>query len=156
MGNIEIERRFLLCNDSWRKSVCETLLLQQGYLSVEKDRTIRVRISGNRAWLTLKGHLSAISRHEFEYEIPLSDAQTMLASMCPFKVEKQRHIVDYQGFTFEIDEFFGENAPLILCELELLSETAEYPRPDWLGEEITSDGRFSNAYLSKHPFSTWK
>lgn len=156
MGNIEIERRFLLCNDSWRKSVCETLLLQQGYLSVEKDRTIRVRISGNRAWLTLKGHLSPISRHEFEYEIPLNDAQTMLASMCPFKVEKQRHIVDYQGFTFEIDEFFGENAPLILCELELVSETAEYPRPDWLGEEITSDGRFSNAYLSKHPFSTWK
>lgn len=155
MSHVEIERRFLLRDETWRTSVSETMLLQQGYLSVEKERTIRIRICGNRAWLTLKGYLSDVSRSEFEYEIPLSDAQTMLASMCPFKVGKHRHIVHYQGFVFEIDEFFGENAPLVVCELELASEQSDYPRPSWLGEEITSDGRFSNAYLSKHPFGQW-
>lgn len=155
MSQIEIERRFLLKNDAWRAAVRETLILQQGYLSVEKERTIRVRIIGNRSWLTLKGYISDVTRSEFEYEIPFADAQTMMASMCPFRVEKHRHLVDFQGFVFEIDEFFGENAPLVVCELELANEQADYPKPDWLGEEITSDSRFTNAYLSKHPYSSW-
>lgn len=155
MSNIEIERRFLLNNDSWKAYVQQTIVLQQGYLSVEKERTIRVRISGNRAWLTLKGYISDVSRSEFEYEIPLSDAQTILQTMCPFKVEKHRHLVELEGYIFEIDEFFGENAPLVVCELELANEAANYPKPTWLGREITSDSRFTNAYLSKHPYGSW-
>lgn len=155
MSTIEIERRFLLKNNNWRKQISHTQILHQGYLSVEKERTIRVRIIGNQAWLTLKGHISDLVRSEFEYEIPLADAQMMMDTMCLFKIQKNRYLVEYAGYTFEIDEFFGDNAPLILAELELPSEDADYPRPDWLGEEITADGRFTNAYISQHPYSTW-
>ncbi|CRZ19361.1 CYTH domain-containing protein [Kingella kingae] len=155
MSTLEIERRFLLRDDSWREHASAPQVLQQGYISVEKECTIRVRVAGNRAWLTLKGYISDVSRHEFEYEIPLADAQTMLATVCPFKIEKHRYIVEHEGFVFEIDEFFGDNAPLIVAELELPSEDTAYAKPDWLGEEITSDGRFTNAYLSKHPFGSW-
>lgn len=153
---LEIERRFLLKNNTWRNHASTPQTLQQGYLSVAKERTIRVRIIGEHAWLTLKGYISDTTRSEFEYEIPLTDAQTILATLCPSKIEKHRYLVQYQGYTFEIDEFFGDNAPLILAELELPSEDTDYPRPDWLGEEITSDGRFTNSYLSKHPYSTWQ
>lgn len=155
MNHIEIERRFLLKNDSWRQHASAPQILQQGYLSVEKECTMRVRIVGEQAWLTIKGYVSDVSRSEFEYPIPLNDAQMMLATLCPFKLEKHRYTVAYEGFVFEIDEFFGENAPLIVAELELPSEDAAFARPDWLGEEITSHGKFTNAYLSKHPYSTW-
>ncbi|QMT31204.1 CYTH domain-containing protein [Alysiella filiformis] len=155
MNHIEIERRFLLKNDSWRQHASAPQILQQGYLSVEKACTMRVRIVGEQAWLTIKGYVSDVSRSEFEYPIPLNDAQMMLATLCPFKLEKHRYTVAYEGFVFEIDEFFGENAPLIVAELELPSEDAAFARPDWLGEEITSHGKFTNAYLSKHPYSTW-
>ncbi|WP_066081403.1 CYTH domain-containing protein, partial [Bergeriella denitrificans] len=152
--SIEIERRFLLADDSWRAAASEPQTLRQGYLSVEKERTIRVRISGKRAWLTLKGYISDVSRSEFEYGIPLAHAEQMMDTMCPFKMEKHRYLVEYQGFTFEIDEYFGDNAPLVVAELELPSEDTAFPRPAWLGEEITSEGKFTNAYLSKHPYST--
>lgn len=155
MSGIEIERRFLLKNDAWKAVAGAPCLMSQGYLSVEKERIIRLRIIGNRAWLTLKGYISDVSRSEFEYEIPVTDAQTMMETMCPFRLEKHRYEVNYQGFVFEIDEYFGDNAPLIVAELELPAEDTPFPRPDWLGEEITSDGRFTNAYLSKHPYSQW-
>ncbi len=152
---IEIERRFLLKNDSWRALAGEPEIMRQGYLSVEKERTIRVRIIGNRAWLTLKGYISDVARSEFEYEIPLPHAETMMRTMCPFKLEKRRYKINYQGFVFEIDEYFGENVPLIVAELELPDEDAAFAKPEWLGEEITCNGRFTNAYLSKHPYSEW-
>lgn len=155
MSTIEIERRFLLKNDDWRVLASEAELLQQGYISVEKECTIRVRIVNEQAWLTLKGYISDTTRSEFEYPIPLADAQHMMATLCPFKVEKKRYRVDFEGFCYEIDEFFGENAPLILAELELPTENTDFPKPNWLGEEITSDGRFTNAYLSKNPFGSW-
>lgn len=155
MSGIEIERRFLLKNDAWKAVAGAPCLMSQGYLSVEKERIIRLRIIGNQAWLTLKGYISDVSRSEFEYEIPVVDAQTMMDTMCPFRLEKHRYEVNYQGFVFEIDEYFGDNAPLIVAELELPAEDTPFPRPDWLGEEITSDGRFTNAYLSKHPYSQW-
>ena len=153
--SIEIERRFLLKNDSWRTQAGAPKVLQQGYFTVEKECAIRVRIVGDDAWLTFKGYISDVSRSEFEYEIPVADAQTMMDTMCPFRLEKHRYEVSYQGFVFEIDEYFGDNAPLIVAELELPAEDTPFPRPDWLGEEITSDGRFTNAYLSKHPYSQW-
>ena len=152
---VEIERRFLLADDSWREAASEPLVLQQGYLSVEKERTIRVRIIGSQAWLTLKGYISDMTRSEFEYEIPLAHAQAMMADMCPFKMEKYRYRVEFKGFVYEIDEYFGDNAPLIVAEIELPSEDTEFPKPSWLDQEITSDGKFTNAYLSKHPYSSW-
>lgn len=152
---VEIERRFLLKNDDWRVKAGVPQTLQQGYLSVEKERTIRVRISGAHAWLTLKGYISDVSRSEFEYEIPLEHAQTMMDTMCPFKMEKRRYRVEFEGFLYEIDEYGGENAPLIVAEIELPSEDTPFAKPDWLGAEITSDGKFTNAYLSKHPYSAW-
>ena len=152
---VEIERRFLLADDSWREAASEPLVLQQGYLSVEKERTIRVRIIGSQAWLTLKSYISDMTRSEFECEIPLAHAQAMMANMCPFKMEKYRYRVEFEGFVYEIDEYFGDNAPLIVAEIELPSEDTEFPKPSWLGKEITSDGKFTNAYLSKHPYSSW-
>ena len=153
---VEIERRFLIENDKWHQYADEPLLLKQAYLSVEKERTVRVRIVGQRAWLTLKGYISELSRSEFEYEIPLADAEKMMESMCPFKMEKWRYLVRWGGSLFEIDVFLGENAPLVVAEIELPDENADFDRPDWLGREITSDSMFTNAYLSKHPFSSWK
>lgn len=152
--HIEIERRFLLADNSWRTAASTPQVLRQGYLSVEKQRTIRIRIIGDNAWLTIKGYISDISRSEFEYPIPLADA-TALMALCPFTLEKHRYTLTYQNHTFEIDEYFGSNAPLIVAEIELPSEDTSFPRPSWLGEEITSDGRFTNAYLSRHPYSEW-
>ncbi|EGY51898.1 CYTH domain-containing protein [Neisseria shayeganii] len=153
--SIEIERRFLLANNDWRALAGVPQILRQGYLKVDKACSIRVRISGSQAWLTLKGYLSDVSRSEFEYQIPLADAEAILSGLCPFKLEKYRYTVSYQGFTFEIDEYLGENAPLVVAELELPDEDTPYPRPAWLGEEITSHGHYTNAYLSKHPYSSW-
>lgn len=152
---IEIERRFLLKDDSWRAEAGEPEMMRQGYLSVDKKCTIRVRIIGRKAWLTLKGYISDTTRSEFEYEIPITHAEQMMQTMCPFKLEKHRYKIEYRGFMFEIDEYFGDNAPLVVAELELPGEGVPFEKPDWLGEEITSNGKFTNAYLSKHPYSQW-
>ena len=151
---VEIERRFLVKNEAWRGLVTPKLLYQ-GYLSVEKERTMRVRIVGDEAWVTIKGYISDVSRHEFEYAIPVQDALTILEQMCPFKMKKHRYCIEYQGHVFEVDEYFGDNAPLVVAEIELPTEDTEFARPEWLGEEITLDGRFTNAYLSQHPYATW-
>ncbi|UOP04672.1 CYTH domain-containing protein [Conchiformibius kuhniae] len=155
MPNLEIERRFLLANDDWRTAAGASQRLEQGYLSVDKERTVRVRIVGAQAWLTLKGYVSDISRSEFEYPIPPADARHIMRTMCPFVLVKHRYRVPYEGSVYEIDEFFGDNAPLVVAELELPAEDAPFARPAWLGREITSDGRFTNAYLSRHPYGTW-
>lgn len=155
MNCIEIERRFLLKNHNWRTLAGTPEHIIQGYLSVEKQNTIRIRITQTQAWLTLKGYISDISRHEFEYAIPLSEAQLILKNMCTFVLEKHRYHIKYQGFHFEIDEFFGINAPLIIAELELPNEHTSFTKPNWLGTEVTHDARFTNAYLSKHPYSLW-
>ena len=155
MSKLEIERRFLLKNDAWRALAAPPQHIEQGYLSVARECTIRARIIGDLAWLTIKGFISHATRSEFEYPIPKEDARAIIDSLCTFQVKKRRYHVRHEGFLFEIDEFFGANAPLILAELELPAENTPYPRPDWLGEEITHDSRFTNAYLSKHPYSTW-
>ena len=151
---VEIERRFLVKSEAWRGLVTPKLLYQ-GYLSVEKERTMRVRIVGDEAWVTIKGYISDVSRHEFEYAIPVQDALTILEQMCPFKMKKHRYCIEHQGHVFEVDEYFGDNAPLVVAEIELATEDTEFARPEWLGEEITHDGRFTNAYLSQHPYTTW-
>ncbi|MFN4237640.1 MAG: CYTH domain-containing protein [Vogesella sp.] len=151
---VEIERRFRVNSDAWR-GLAEGVRYRQGYLSVEKERTVRVRVVGDQAWLTLKGQISDISRHEFEYTIPVAEAQTIMDAMCPMVVDKLRYRIELGGFVWEVDEFFGENAGLVLAEIELPSEDTPFDKPAWLGEEVTFDGRFTNAYLSKNPFSRW-
>ena len=151
---LEIERRFKVNGDAWR-DLAQGLVYRQGYMSVEPDRTVRVRIVGDEAWLTLKGQISHAKRHEFEYPIPKADAETMMAAMCPMAVEKTRRRIEYGGFVWEVDEFFGTNAGLVLAEIDLPSENTAFEKPDWVGEEVTEDGRYTNAYLSAHPYTTW-
>ncbi|QDQ26952.1 CYTH domain-containing protein [Chitinimonas arctica] len=150
----EIERRFHLKNEQWRDLV-QGEWLKQGYLSVEPARTVRVRVKGDQAWLTLKSHISAVSRHEFEYPIPLADAETILAAMCPMLVEKKRYRIQLGPHLWEIDEFFGQNEGLLLAEVELSDEAEAYTAPAWLGEEVTHDPRYTNSYLSQHPWPNW-
>ncbi|MGD1826383.1 CYTH domain protein [Chromobacterium violaceum] len=151
---LEIERRFVVSGDGWR-GLAPAVQYRQGYLSVEKERTVRVRVVGEQAWLTLKSHISNVSRHEFEYPIPLADAQTIMGAMCPMVVDKLRHRIEHGGFVWEVDEFFGDNAGLVLAEIELPDEDTPFAKPDWVGEEVTEDGRYTNAYLSKHPYRSW-
>ncbi|OQS10393.1 adenylate cyclase [Chromobacterium violaceum] len=151
---LEIERRFVVSGDGWR-GLAPAVQYRQGYLSVEKERTVRVRVVGQQAWLTLKSNISNVSRHEFEYPIPLADAQTIMGAMCPMVVDKLRHLIEHGGFVWEVDEFFGDNAGLVLAEIELPDEDTPFAKPDWVGEEVTEDGRYTNAYLSKHPYRSW-
>ncbi|WP_337882129.1 CYTH domain-containing protein [Chromobacterium haemolyticum] len=151
---VEIERRFIVVGDDWR-GLAPGVQYRQGYLSVEKERTVRVRVVGDQAWLTLKSNISNVSRHEFEYPVPLADAQTIMGAMCPMVVDKLRHRIEHDGFIWEVDEFFGDNAGLVLAEIELPDESTPFDKPAWIGEEVTEDGRYTNAYLSKTPYSRW-
>ncbi len=149
----EIERKFLLASDSWRGQIGQSIRIAQGYLAT--DPTVRVRIKGETGFLTIKGKsLDGISRSEFEYPIPVADALELL-KLCPKVLDKTRHLVNFGGFTWEIDEFHGENAGLIVAELELPAVDTPYSRPDWLGEEVTGDVRYYNSMLSQNPYCRW-
>ena len=152
----EIERKFLLTSDEWRSGV-EGRLYRQGYLSTEKERTVRVRIVGQRGVLTVKGLTRGISRLEFEYEIPLADATRLLDELChrPL-IEKTRYEVAHAGLTWEIDEFHGDNAGLVVAEVELASEDQTIELPGWIGKEVSGDPRYYNSNLAQHPFSEWQ
>lgn len=156
----EIERKFLVQLDSWRKEVVAESYLCQGYMSLQGDlhRTIRIRIAGEKAFLTLKGPNDGISRMEFEYPIPPEDARILLRDFCEGAViEKIRHIVPCpNGRKWEIDEFQGDNAGLILAEIELTSEEETFPRPEWLGEEVSGDKAYYNSNLRLNPYKNWK
>lgn len=151
---MEIERRFRVQGDGWRP-LGTAVAYRQGYLSIDPARTVRVRVVGQQAWLTMKAKITDTSRHEFEYPIPLADALTMLEVMCPLQIVKTRTRIDLGGQIWEVDEFFGANAGLVLAEIELTDEASTFIRPDWLGQEVTADSRFTNAWLSDHPYSTW-
>lgn len=158
----EIERKFLLKDDSWKKSVSSSVYLCQAYIAAdagEKHCTVRVRIAGERAFLTLKGRSGKIgnfSRSEFEYEIPLDDARNMLKEFCGNIVEKTRYVIETPPYRWEIDEFAGENSGLVLAEIELPSEDSCFVRPPWLGEEVTLDHSYSNSFLAQHPWQSRK
>ena len=152
---IEIERKFLLRGDGWRKSA-EGVLIRQGYLCGGEGVTVRVRVAGSRALLTVKGGGSGMVRQEYEYPIPLADAEAILSGLCRGAlVEKHRYRVVHQGTTWEVDEFLGENRGLVLAEVELARPDQVVALPDWIGEEVTGDPRYFNAYLSRRPYSTW-
>ena len=150
----EIERKFLVTSDEWRAGA-QSRRLVQGYLSRDPERTVRVRIDGEKAALTIKGKSAGATRAEFEYEIPLADAELLLPLCLSPLIDKVRHLVEHEGHHWEIDEFSGDNAPLVVAELELSSEEEAFARPAWLGAEVTDDARYFNSQLAVNPYSRW-
>ncbi|HLF96390.1 MAG TPA: CYTH domain-containing protein [Methylococcaceae bacterium] len=153
---LEIERKFLLLNDDWRRNVRESYHLRQGYLNAVDRCSVRVRTCGNRAWLNIKGATVGAQRLEFEYEIPLADADTLLTQLSQGPViEKTRYLVDVGAHTWEIDVFEGENAGLVVAEIELEHADEAFVKPSWAGEEVTHDIRYYNTMLARDPFRNW-
>jgi adenylate cyclase len=153
---IEIERKFRVINDSWRERVLQKTLLRQGYIANTQRASVRVRLAGEVGWLSVKAMTRGLSRAEYEAAIPALEANEMLERLCEGPlVEKWRHIVEYQGSEWEIDEFLGENAGLVIAELELETEEAVFARPPWLGVEVTHDERYYNFRLSQKPYRHW-
>ncbi|MFC5461936.1 CYTH domain-containing protein [Massilia niabensis] len=153
---VEIERKFLVAGDAWRALGTPTLL-RQGYLSLEPERTVRVRVEGGSATLTIKGKSRGATRGEWEYPIPVAEAAELLDTLCPQPlVEKIRHRIVNGPHTWEVDEFLGANAGLVVAEIELSSEDEGFDKPDWIGPEVTHDKRYFNSNLIRHPYSAWK
>ena len=151
----EIERKFLLKSTAdFKKDARNSMRIVQGYLSSDPERTVRVRIKGKKAFLTIKGisNESGLSRFEWEKEIPVPEAEALLPLCEPGVIEKIRYEIPLGNHVFEVDEFFGSNEGLILAEVELASEEERFEKPAWLGEEVTGRKEFYNSFLSKHPF----
>ena len=153
---VEIERKFLVVGEGWRDQVEDETRLVQGYLNRDARTTVRVRIHGETAWLTLKGKTQGISRLEFEYPIPVEDAETLLRELAVSPlIEKTRYRVRHGGRLWELDVFAGANAGLVLAELELETVDEHFERPDWLGAEVSDDPRYFNVNLARHPYRDW-
>lgn len=151
----EIERKFLIKGEAWR-ALAEGTMYRQGYLNSAKERTVRVRTVGDKAFLTIKGITVGATRAEYEYEIPFADCNALLDDLAEKPlIEKKRYKIRQGEFTWEIDEFFGDNQGLIVAEIELTSEDQQFGKPDWTGEEVTGDPRYFNSNLIKHPFTRW-
>ncbi|HEY6162349.1 MAG TPA: CYTH domain-containing protein [Bacteroidia bacterium] len=152
----EIERKFLVDREKWagvkpHKSVS----MKQGYLLSDGDKTLRVRVAGDQGFVTIKGRTKGLSRPEFEYEVPVNDAEELLKLFGGKLVEKVRHYVQHGKHLWEVDEFSGKNAGLLVAEVELDSEEEKFERPEWIDKEVTTDKRYSNASLAARPFSEW-
>jgi len=154
----EIERKFLVKNDDYKRCILDSKKIKQGYLCMDPERAVRVRLAGDKGFLTVKGksNSTGISRNEWETEIGLKDAKEMLKLCEPGIIEKTRHAVNHKGYVYEIDEFHGDNEGLVLAELELDSEEDIFEKPPWLGEEVTGDERYYNLSLIKNPYANWK
>ncbi|MGH8250425.1 MAG: CYTH domain-containing protein [Steroidobacteraceae bacterium] len=154
--SLEIERKFLVRGAGWRAQAAGNDSLRQGYLANTRACSVRVRIAGERGWLSVKGMTPGRVRPEFEYEIPEADAAGMLAALTEGpEIEKVRHRVVIGARVFEVDEFHGANRGLVIAEIELESVDAEFERPDWLGDEVTDDARYYNFRLAAEPFAEW-
>lgn len=159
---VEIERKFLLASDDWRAGVAESRRMRQGYLAGPMPGvagaprcSVRVRVAGDEAWLNIKSVADGIARDEYEYAIAVSDAERMLATLADRCVDKIRHHVHVDACTFEIDEFLGDNAGLVVAEIELPARDAAFPHPPWLGREVSQLNRYYNLRLAIHPYSCW-
>ena len=151
----EIERKFLIVGDAWRKLAGGTSY-RQGYLSTVKERTVRVRTIDDKGFMTIKGITVGATRTEYEYEIPAAEANEMLDNLCEQPIiEKKRYKIPQDSFTWEVDEFGGVNDGLIVAEIELEDENQEFGKPEWIGEEVTGDPRYFNSNLIAKPFSSW-
>lgn len=153
----EIERKFLVASDAFKSDVLRQNHIAQGYLSSAPERTVRVRIKGEKGFLTIKGksNETGLSRFEWEKEIPVAEAKELLLLCEKGVIEKTRYEIQVGQHLFEVDEFYGENAGLIIAEVELQSETEVFEHPSWLGEEVNNDKRYYNSYLSQHPYKSW-
>lgn len=154
---IEIERKFLVTSDQFKKEAFSQKRIKQGYLSAVPERTVRIRIKGNEAYITIKGRTneSGMSRFEWEKKIPVEEAEKLLLLCEKGIIDKTRFEVKVGQHTYEIDEFYGENQGLLMAEIELKSETENFQKPNWLGKEVTADKRYYNSYLSTNPFKNW-
>lgn len=150
----EIERKFLIDTSKWAAADQGTKITQ-AYLGLFPSPTVRIRIAGDQAYLTIKGRSETIAHPEFEYEIPAQDAMEMLKLAISEPVEKTRYKIRHQGFLWEVDIFEGKNQGLVMAEIELETELQEFPLPDWILMEVTGDERFYNSYLSVHPYQEW-
>jgi len=151
----EIERKFLVAGTRWKDGAVGRRL-RQGYLSVEEQRTVRVRAVDDQAWLTIKGLAKGYTRVEYEYPIPAADARALLETLCHQPIiDKTRYEIRHAGHLWEVDEFHGANAGLVVAEIELGSEQDTFERPPWLGDEVSDDPRYFNANLIRHPFRDW-
>ena len=154
---VEIERKFLVDGDAWRSGVRRRELFRQGYLAGSDACSVRVRVAGERAWLGLKGRVQGATRLEYEYEIPLLEGNEILDTLCAEgRLEKWRHWVPHSGHEWEVDEFLGANAGLVVAELELDDEAETFARPSWLGAEVTHDVRYFNSRLASRPWPQWR
>lgn len=153
----EIERKFLVAGD-FKAEVFKSTRIIQGYLSSVPERTVRVRVKGDKGFLTIKGigSQSGVSRFEWEKEIPTEEAQQLLAICEPGVIDKTRYLVKAGEHTFEVDEFYGDNDGLVVAEVELSSEDEAFAKPAWLGEEVTGDVKYYNSMLMKNPYKNWK
>ena len=153
----EIERKFLVKGD-FKSEVFKSTRITQGYLSSVPERTVRVRVKGDKGFITIKGigNESGASRFEWEKEIPVDEVRDLLKICEPGVIDKTRYLVKNGEYTFEVDEFYGDNDGLTVAEIELPDENAQFNRPEWLGEEVTGDVRFYNSMLMKNPYKNWK
>ena len=151
----EIERKFLVRDNSWRAAAAESRRLRQGYLAIDGQSTVRVRTDGEKAWVTIKGPQAGLARAEFEYRIPHEDAELLLDLCRGRVVEKVRYRAAFGGHVWEIDEFAGANAGLVVAEIELDRADEPFERPEWLGDEVSGDPRYLNANLSSKPYGSW-
>ncbi|MFO7883482.1 MAG: CYTH domain-containing protein [Desulfobacteraceae bacterium] len=153
---IETEKKFLLRSDLWRQKAFKAEFITQGYLKNDKTGVVRIRTAGSKGYITVKGITCRASRLEYEYEIPLNDAQDMLNLLCaPPLVEKKRHFIKHKDFQWTVDEFSGENNGLILAEIELETKDQPFEKPEWLGREVTEDPRYFNSNLIEYPYGKW-
>ncbi|HRY97904.1 MAG TPA: CYTH domain-containing protein [Bacteroidales bacterium] len=152
----EIERKFLVRGE-FKSLARKQTRITQGYLSSVPERTVRVRVKGDKGFITIKGigSASGAERYEWEKEIPVEEVRELLSICEPGVIDKTRYLVDVGGLTFEVDEFYGENEGLTMAELELPSEDTPFERPEWLGEEVTGDVRYYNSMLMKNPYTRW-
>ncbi len=158
MSGLEIERKFLVLNDSYKQLAYSSSRICQGYILSAKGRTVRVRIRGDKGYLTIKGpsDVRGISRYEFEKEITLDEAEHLMALCEPGRIDKTRYLVKSGRHTFEVDEFYGDNEGLVIAEVELQSEDEAFEKPDFIGQEVTGDRRYYNGHLSRNPYALWK
>jgi adenylate cyclase len=154
---LEIERKFLV-NGEFRSEAVEATRIVQGYICSAPERTVRIRISDKKAFITIKGSAgpTGFTRYEWEKEIPVEDAEELLRLCKPSLIEKTRYIIKHGDHLFEVDEFSGDNAGLIIAEVELKSEDEHFKKPSWLGKEVTGDPRYYNSSLSGNPYSRWR
>lgn len=155
---LEIERKFLVTSDAFKSEATHKNHIAQGYLNSHPERTVRVRIKGEIGFVTIKGkgNETGMSRFEWETEIALADAKNLIKLCENGVIDKIRYELEVGNHTYEVDEFFGDNEGLIVAEIELKSEEETFEKPTWLGQEVTNDERYYNAYLSNNPFKNWK